>query len=446
MGVPRCEDAERKHIQHHSNRQQTVQLPLGSTSTRMSTAAITAGARLPGSTENDIDALRALALMQAKRKELDWGPEDGVFITLANTQRYAMPRNGDRSKEAQAVWDELLQHRLSRLPRADEPPGGEEEEDVLVAIEDTEVDAGGGDAGDGGMTIRGRLLTGAGGAKGDPNRVDEMGSTPVTLAASRGRVASIRVLGEHGADLDFQDQKGWSAAHCAVLGGGGYPAVLRLLFNMGAALDLRDRAGATPAHHAASLGKLGCLRFLALAAAGTLCARAADGSTPLHIAARAGSDRAVQFLLRFGADANARDRYGDSAAHKAARASKEEALLALQRGGADLHAANAEGDSASMLARDVGLCTLPADAREIRAVHYSDDPAPGAGGAGRGAGHCTPDPAHAGAGPGPAGAAGDGAIWPRPLWATDKRASGRGRAGVGVGGGQRGRGREHEQR
>jgi hypothetical protein len=345
--------------------------------------------------------------LASKRSRAKWGPVDpegrphAGGITLATTEEWAMRRGddelfNDKSRAGAQVWREVLQHRISLLPVVAPPFGGVEEEDVLVAVE--EVPVAGANA-DGGFTIRGRLLTDVWGrtrssvakcamvgnlaglemelrAHGDPECVDERGNSALTLAALHGQVESIRMLARYGADLYFQDQKGWSAAHGAVIGRGGSPDVLALLYTLGAPVDLPDKTGSVPAHHAATLNKLDCLKVLALIAPHTLSARASNGFTPLHRAAQAGSHRAVELLLRFGVDKDAVDCMRETAAHKAARLSNGEAFDILRLFGAAVRVPNKDDDTAACLHFDHSLPFMSAaDPRDIRAVCLAGDPA-----------------------------------------------------------------------
>jgi len=342
--------------------------------------------------------------LASKRSRAKWGPVDpegrphAGGITLATTEEWAMRRGddelfNDKSRAGAQVWREVLQHRISLLPAVAPPFGGVEEEDVLVAVE--EVPVAGANA-DGGFAIRGRLLTDVWGrtrssvakcamvgnlaglemelrAHGDPECVDERGNSALTLAALHGQVEAIRMLARYGADLYFQDQKGWSAAHGAVIGRGGSPGVLALLYTLGAPVDLPDKTGSVPAHHAATLNKLDCLKVLALIAPHTLSARASNGFTPLHRAAQAGSHRAVELLLRVGVDKDAVDCMRETAAHKAARLSNGEAFDILRLFGAAVRVPNKDDDTAACLHFDHSLPFMSAD--DDTAVSLAGDPA-----------------------------------------------------------------------
>ena len=280
-----------------------------------------------------------------------------------------------------------------RLPT---PFGGAEEEDVDVAVEEAPVV---GASVGGSILIRGRLLTASYARshttvakcammgnlaglelelredKNCANEIDISGNSPMTLAALHGQGDAIRLLAQYGADADYQDQKGWSAAHCAVIGKGGSPDILATLFNLGAAVDLADKTGSTPAHHAATMNKLGCLKTLALFAPHTLGAAAHNGFTPLHRAAQAGSHRAVELLLRLGVDINALDRMRESAAHKAGRLSNGEAFDVLRSFGANMHAPNLDDDTAASLPVAQSVPFMNAvDPQELASVRYNNDP------------------------------------------------------------------------
>jgi ankyrin repeat protein len=74
---------------------------------------------------------------------------------------------------------------------------------------------------------------------------------------------------------------------------------------------------------AAAVGRTRGLEELLEAEAGLAQARAADGSTALHLAARFDQKDAAELLLEYGADAAARDREGRTPADLAAGDTRE---------------------------------------------------------------------------------------------------------------------------
>jgi ankyrin repeat protein len=75
-------------------------------------------------------------------------------------------------------------------------------------------------------------------------RVTYSGMTPLMLAASR--LASpdmVRLLLEHGAEINMQDKSGWTALHCAV--DVGADGIIGQLLTHGADPNLADDKGLT---------------------------------------------------------------------------------------------------------------------------------------------------------------------------------------------------------
>lgn len=102
-----------------------------------------------------------------------------------------------------------------------------------------------------------------------------VGETALMIAALRGQMPQVQALLQHGAQVN---QPGWSALHYAVSGPN--LEVVKLLADRGAALD----------------------------------ATSPNGSTPLMMAARYGSEAAVDLLLARGADPRKRNELGLGAA------------------------------------------------------------------------------------------------------------------------------------
>lgn len=114
--------------------------------------------------------------------------------------------------------------------------------------------------------------------------VNGVGETPLMMAALRGQVSWMRRLLERGARVH---QEGWSPIHYAATGP--EPQAVELLLDRGAPVD----------------------------------ARSPNGTTPLMMAARYGSERSVALLLQRGADRRLRNQRDLDAADFAREAGRE---------------------------------------------------------------------------------------------------------------------------
>ncbi len=197
------------------------------------------------------------------------------------------------------------------------------------------------------------------GAGADPNRALRSGETLLMRCASTGDPAAVRALLAHGADVDAgEPSRGqtalmWAAANRR-------PAVTRALLEHGAAVGLRtrtvrqlrgvglqsttspagatffDAGGFTALLFAARHGDSESARLL-LDAGADLEGPAADGNSPLVLAAVSGNARLAEFLLARGADPHAAGA-GYNALHAAVLRADADLLRALLAAGADPNA------------------------------------------------------------------------------------------------------------
>jgi ankyrin repeat protein len=132
-------------------------------------------------------------------------------------------------------------------------------------------------------------------------------SPPLYFAAGQGDVEVVRLLLDHGADINETNANQTTALHQATLNG--RAAVVKLLIERGAKIEAKDQFGATPLHEAAHWGQPEAAREL-LDRGANVQARDDHGDTPLHIAAHRGCTAVVKLLLDRGANIEARNKDG----------------------------------------------------------------------------------------------------------------------------------------
>lgn len=247
----------------------------------------------------------------------------------------------------------------------------------------------------------------------DPGATGAYGHTPLALAVQAGEASLqlTRRLEAAGVDLRPPGPAGYTTlVHaCYQPPGDGKDAVLRHLIDQGVSLDATSVHGESPVSVSLYFSDFAALRLLAgagadLAVLGWDAAmrRFALGTdddpdpwdavrgrlgeattpwrlTPLLLAAKAGSARKLDWLLRQGADASLRDRNGQTALHLAAQHGRLEAVQVLLREGMPVDARNDFGQTPLMLACEwdhpgVVACLLEARAGAHLADHVDSRP------------------------------------------------------------------------
>lgn len=115
-------------------------------------------------------------------------------------------------------------------------------------------------------------------------------------------------------------------------------------------LEALNTEGRTALHLAAKYGHLKMVEFL-LEKGAKPDAQGYDGQTPLHLAAEAGEFQVVAALLAQGASANLQDSVGNSALHLGALAGSEEVVAELLKHEAAVGQRNGKGESPLDLAQ-----------------------------------------------------------------------------------------------
>jgi ankyrin repeat protein len=194
---------------------------------------------------------------------------------------------------------------------------------------------------------------------------DDMGRTPLHLAATWGNLDAARAFVEHGASLDKRDQSGRTPLFAAVdesevigqwPGSNIFPdhegqaRIIELLVGHGADLEARDQNGDTPLQWAAECQSHDKLDVLIRLGA-DLNVTDPFGNTPLHELARKAAPATVRLLVEHGANLNARNELGLTPLHVAATRSlfADEVYQMMIEHGADPDARDNRGKTPAEL-------------------------------------------------------------------------------------------------
>ena len=181
------------------------------------------------------------------------------------------------------------------------------------------------------------------------------GGTPLSLAAGRNNLAMVRLLIEHGADVQA---RGGLDGPLHVAARSGNLDIAQALIAAGADLHARNvnyegDADNAPLHLAIHGGH-GDLARLLMEAGADVQARNHAGNTPVQVAAFAGLPEVIKLLVAAGSPVNLQDQVGDTPLHDAALQGRVEAARVLLDAGADVHATNNAGQTPLDLARQQG--------------------------------------------------------------------------------------------
>jgi ankyrin repeat protein len=137
----------------------------------------------------------------------------------------------------------------------------------------------------------------------DPNVLTgTLSPSSLALAADRGSAEIVDLLLAHGADPSWVSPHGWSAATYA--DASGFADLAEHLIEVGARAASRFAHGYSRLHRAARSGDLDALEAEVASSEIDVDVCDAEGSTPLLLAIRWRRTRAVDALLRYGADPN----------------------------------------------------------------------------------------------------------------------------------------------
>ena len=159
---------------------------------------------------------------------------------------------------------------------------------------------------------------------------DRAGATPLHHAAAFGSLASMRLLLEHGAEVNAGNKRKSTPLFWALHD----EAKVRLLLDRGANVSARAVDGRTPIYQAASMANAVAVLRLLLDKGADANTKTLIGMTPLMSAARANPE-AARLLIDRKADVNARNAAGATALMEAAQTGRPQAVGMLLENGAD---------------------------------------------------------------------------------------------------------------
>lgn len=183
-----------------------------------------------------------------------------------------------------------------------------------------------------------------------PNTASHSGHVPLYLAAKAGSAKFVRILIEHGADVNARVGSEWSTAlHVAAYGGDLEMAAVLVM--TGADVNVADNRYDTPLHEAVRRGRVKVVLFL-LESGANVNAVNTRHITPLQRAVLNQWTKTVKVLLDFGANPNIRDEDGDTALTAALYSGQNQSVvkLLLEHSDADPDVINGNGKTPLMLA------------------------------------------------------------------------------------------------
>jgi len=184
------------------------------------------------------------------------------------------------------------------------------------------------------------------------------GSTPLMSAAAMGMDDVVKLLLDHGADIDAQADNGETAVMCAATIDDGNPTTVRLLVERGCNLNIKSITGDNvllAVISGSDREKLETLRILIDNGVDVNC-KNEKGETPLQWAAFYGHYNTIKLLLEKGANVNDADNNGKTALMLAASSSSpnEEIVKLLIESKASLDYRDKNGETAYFYALDSG--------------------------------------------------------------------------------------------
>jgi ankyrin repeat protein len=181
---------------------------------------------------------------------------------------------------------------------------------------------------------------------------DGLGRTPVHLAAELGLGDQLDVLYKFGNKIDQKDNFGYTPLQRAVEA---KSDALAWFYGKGVDYDVKDKRGWKLIHHAAKVGNIPAAKFLKKNGL-NLHEQTPGAITPLMISLAYQQNEMALWLLKEGANINARDALGQAVLHYVARFSESEILRMLLKHHPTMNSPDKNGRTplhyAALLGRD----------------------------------------------------------------------------------------------
>ena len=164
-----------------------------------------------------------------------------------------------------------------------------------------------------------------------------------------------QVLLTHHADANACNEGDWTPLHLA--SAHGHPKVIRLLIEHGADVDPKDIIGETPLYVSSNgdIGTMEAAQVLLEYGADPNSWSEFDGNILYEALRRYGNQGLTQLLLKYGADPNDRDVEGRTLLHVSSREGAAEAAKALLELGVDVNSRDNEGRTPLQYANDPNI-------------------------------------------------------------------------------------------